>query len=152
MTVPPITNDDPTSLRAAEFYRVRIIDRVFLLLVKMIDVLQKAAAALAERLQFLTEWQKAYTDQMDQIHTFVAQNGDYKSDDNSDKSRQMRDELNRINTTFTEQARSRRSIVSDDAKALQTNVNQLSDAVNQQTNMATSLLQQLSTILSVIFR
>ena len=152
MSIPPIVNDDPTSLREAEFYRVRIIDRVFALLVTMIEVLQKTTATLAERLGFLTSWQKAYTDQMDQVHTFVQNNGDAFSDETGDSSRQMRDELNRINTTFTEQMRSRRSIVSDDAKALQTAVNQLSDAVNQQTNMATSLIQQLSTILSVIFR
>lgn len=152
MTVPPVTNDDPTTLKAAEFYRVQVIDRVFALLVKMIEVLQKAASTLAERLQFLTQWQKAYTDQMDQVHVFAQNNGDRFSLENDDRYRQFRDEANRVNTTYTEQMRSRRSLVSDDAKALNTNLNQMSDAVNQQTNMATSLLQQLSTILSVIFR
>lgn len=142
-------------LRYAETCRTLIIDRVFNILVKIIETLQKTAATQSDRLKIYTEWQKAYTDKMDQVPAFTASNSAYneiitKADD--DDSKGARDDLNKTNSTFTEQLRGRRSVVSDDAKSLQTNVNQSSDAVNQQTNMATSLLQQLSTILGSIFK
>jgi len=137
-------------LSKAEFERTHIIDTVLKLLVTMIESLQKAAAAQSNRLRFLTDWQRAYTDVMDQIHPFIAGSDDGISGD-SDEERDARDDLNRLNSTYTEQLRSNRSIVSDDAKALQTNVNQITDAVNQQTNMASSLIQQLTTLLAKIF-
>ncbi|MCB1112840.1 MAG: hypothetical protein H7A37_01685 [Chlamydiales bacterium] len=147
------------STRPMEAGRTLIIDRVFLLLVRMIEVLQKCAAAQSDRLNFLTQWQKAYTDQMDTIHAFAGDNGDAidktgdaENDSSVREQRDARDDLNRVNSTYTEELRSRRSVISDDAKSLQTTVNQTSDAANQQTNMATSLLQQLSTILSAIYR
>lgn len=142
-------------LRYAETHRTLIIDRVFLILVKMIETLQKTAATQSDRLKIYTEWQKAYTDKMDQVPAFTANNSAYNAvitDAKSDTAKSARDDLNKTNSTFTEQLRGRRSVVSDDAKSLQTNVNQSSDSVNQQTNMATSLLQQLSTILGSIFK
>lgn len=141
-------------LKYAETHRVLIIDKVFLILVKLIETLQKTAATQSDRLKLYTEWQKAYTAQMDQVPAFTANNNAYNGiiTSSADAAKTGRDDLNKINATFTEQIRGRRGIVSDDAKALQTNVNQTSDAVNQQTNMATSLLEQLSTILGAIFR
>lgn len=140
-----------SSVKENKMYLTLTIDHIFVLLVKMTQALQDTAAAQSGRLQFLSQWQKAYTDSMNQIHQFVKNNGD--SIDTSDEDDgKARDDLNRTNSTYTEELRSRRSQVSDDAKTLQTNVNQTSDAVNQQTNMATSLLQELSTILSSIFK
>ena len=46
---------------------------------------------------------------------------------------------------------SRQALVGDDAKALQSNVNQSNDAVTQQSNLGTAILQELSTLLSEIF-
>ena len=45
-----------------------------------------------------------------------------------------------------------RDQVGDEAKQMQTALNQSTDAANQQANMGSALLQQLSTILSQIYR
>ena len=53
-----------------------VLNNVFDLLVIMIEMLQKTAAAQANRLNFLTAWQQAYTTEMNEIHAFIANNGD----------------------------------------------------------------------------
>lgn len=150
----PFAQSVALDLKYAETHRTLIIDQVFLILVKLIETLQKTAATQSDRLNVYTEWQKAYTAQMDQIPAFTANNPAYNAiiTSGTDAAKGARDDMNKLVATFTEQVRGRRGVVSDDAKALQTNVNQTSDAVNQQTNMATSLLEQLSTILGAIFR
>ncbi len=58
---------------------------------------------------------------MNQIHSFVANNGDAydaPSADDQDAGN-LRDDLNRVNSTYTEQLRSLRSQISDEAKTLQ---------------------------------
>lgn len=158
---PPVNpNDAPflistsLDLKNSEFNRTAIIDKVFLILTKIIETLQKTAATQSDRLKLYTEWQKAYGAQMNQIKAFTANNPALSTviTGSTDPQRNARDDLNKTNTTWTEQVRGRRGIVQDDAKALQTNVNQSSDSVNQQTNMATSLLEQLSTLLGAIYR
>lgn len=145
------------TLRYSEFERTLLIDTILKLMIKLITSLQEVTAALSNRLAFLSQWQKAYTDQMDQIVAFsqgstTASNltGSIGSTDGT--ARNARDNLNRVNATYTEQLRARQSVVGDTADSLQTTVNQMSDAVSQQTSMATSLLQQLSTILASIFK
>ena len=186
---------DSTSLQEGLYGRPLILDRIFNLLVKMIDALQKCAAAQADRLNFLAAWQKAYTDEMNQIHAFTAANGDgigmYHGQDvrlfdgsvltdpappvlfppgttveqainasfnnerwidgTGDRATKARTDMNTLNTNLTQQMQGNRQVISDDAKAMQTAVNQTNDAVQQQTDMATAILQQLSTILSSIF-
>jgi hypothetical protein len=141
------------------FSKTLLINRIFNLLVKMIGVLQKAAAYEANRLNFLTEWQKAYTDDMNQIHSFTVGNGDTfsfveanNSQDAANSSEDMRTNLNQLNSNFTTQLQNLRGVVSDDAKSLQTNVNQLTDAVQQQSSLASSFLQQMGQLLTTIFR
>jgi hypothetical protein len=152
-----VSGEDRTAsevLRYAEFERTLLIDTILKLIIKMIESLQEVTAAVSERLSFLSQWQAAYTDQMDQIVAFSggAPTPEAAIGSNNSTARNARDDLNRVNATYTEQLRSRQSIVSDTADALQTTVNQLSDAVSQQTDLATSLLQQLSTILSSIYK
>lgn len=150
------------------FSKTLIIDRVFNIVVKMINILQKAAAAQANRINFLTDWQKAYTDTLNQVHTFAPYNGDsfsnldavetfddndeVYSDDDKDQITTMQQNLNTVNSTYTTVETNRRSIVSDEAKSMQTSVNQTSDAVNAQSSLATSLLQELSSLLSSVYR
>ena len=45
-----------------------------------------------------------------------------------------------------------RSLVEDDAKSVQSQVNQTNDTVTQQSNMATAIIQEFSTILGSLFR
>lgn len=159
---------DATGIHPGLYGRPLVLDRIFKLLVAMIDVLQKTAAAQANRLNFLSQWQKSYTDEMNQIHAFVSQNGDGSAmrtstihlshsdggrnvDDSSAEGTNARTEMNTLNTNFTQQMQGNRQVIADDAKALQTSVNQTNDAVQAQTDMATSILQQLSTILTSIY-
>ena len=176
-SVDPAGYVDSTSLQPGHYGKPLILDRIFMLLVKMIEVLQRTAAAQAQRLNFLSNWQKAYTDEMNQIHAFVAGNGDgavraqgqpnqlihptttqsvnwnFKGLDSGDShAGTIRQDLNTVNTTYTQEMQGNNNVISNDAKALQSNVNQSNDAVQSQTDMATSVLQQLSTILSAIYQ
>jgi dsDNA-specific endonuclease/ATPase MutS2 len=154
VTPPPVTADnaiDETSLAPGNYVRTLILNDIFKLLIRVVTTLQSLATTQAERLTFLTQWQKAYTDLQNQIHTFVQGNGDGIQGDNEDASN-ARSDLNRLNSTFTQQLQNQQSVVSDDAKALQSNVNQSNDAVNNLSNFTTSIIQELSTILGSIFR
>jgi len=133
------------------FSKTLIIDRLLNLIIKLIGVLQQAAAAQANRINFLTEWQKAYTDAMDQVHAFTVSNGD-QFDSDSDDDTTLQQNLNQVNSVYTTTLTNRRSIISDDAKSMQTSVNQTSDAVNSQSSTARSFLQELNSLLSTIFR
>lgn len=140
----------------ARFDLMTILNKIFLLLTDIIGDLQSVAASQADRLQFLTSWQEAYTDKLNQIPTFVGGPGagdtgsPIESSSTSDSN--AREDLNQLNTAFTNQLQGDRSIVEDDAKSLQASVNQSNDEVNQQSDLATSIIQQFSTILGAIFR
>lgn len=127
--------------------KAAILDVILRLIIKMIGTLQVVTAAQSQRLTFLTQWQRAYTNLEGQIRTFI-EDGPEAIENNDDR----RQQLNQLNQTYTEQVRSRRTVVSDDAKALQTNINQSNDTANQQTSLATAIIQELSTILSAIYR
>jgi len=179
---------DATEDNPGHYGKPLVLNNVFDLLVQMIEVLQRTAAAQANRLNFLSDWQKAYTDEMNQIHSFAAANGDaadtsagefndatprlaaglsatqpssvragswdYKDglSGTSSQAGAIRQDLNATNTTYTQEMQGNNNVISNDAKALQTNVNQTNDAVQSQTDMATSILQQLSTILTSIYQ
>jgi hypothetical protein len=149
----PFLQDVTDVLKFAQNDRTNIINKVFSLLILLTQTLQKTAAAQSDRLNLYTSWQKAYTAIQNQVVAFTANNPAYNavitgSDTNAQNAR---DDLNKANAAYTQEEQGRSGVVSDDAKALQTNVQQSSDAVNQQTNMATSLLQTLSTLLGSIF-
>ncbi len=273
---------DATTLSSGNYGKPFILTKVFDLLVLMIDVLQRTAAAQANRLNILTEWQKAYTDELNQVHAFVESNGDqegtllsagyitssgsvigapngeegaklpevqvptgsdipnltsnfagnnnqngsnnipYISDKatnpaqsdsvadaplNSDPNLKFlysgsgsqtpvsiavvnagasneyyeagssgsyytwgtsnskgaidgsstaainaRAGLTTTNSTYTQQIQGNLNVVSNDSKTLQANINQSNDAVQSQSDMATAILQQMSTILTAIFQ
>lgn len=182
---------DETSRAPGNYGKPYILNRVFDLLVLMIDVLQRTAAAQANRLNFLTQWQKAYTDELNQIHSFTGGNGDQEAREitangtintngnnvgvsfepedgfwngsnggdsraidrfGSDLGGKARGELNSQNSIYTQQIQGNLNIISNDAKALQANVNQSNDSVQSQSDMATSILQQMSTILTSIYQ
>lgn len=129
--------------------KLLIIDRILKLLISMIDVLNSISASQASRLSgFLTDWQRAYTELMDEVPNFSQDDGT-KVGAGSDTTR---GEINQDFSALVEKVRSRRSLVQDDAKAMQSVINQTQDAANQQTNIATAILQQLSTILGAIFK
>lgn len=153
MTTPvtPTPPPDSSSISSSNFTSTIILNRIFDLILNMITSLQDVAAAQAHRLTFMSQWQSAYTDAMSQIHTFVKGDGKAFSANDS-ASAVSRDDMNRLNSNFIQTLQNRQSIVSDDAKALQSNVNQSNDAVNQQSNLGTAILQELGTLLSTIFK
>lgn len=135
--------------------RAHIIDIVIQLIIKMIGTLQKVAAMQSDRLRVLTNWQSAYTDLQSQVPTFTQGDGTIfgRSDLTSkDEAQKARDQANNFNQTMTETIRSRRTTVQDDAKVLQSNINQSNDSANDQASTATALIQTLSTLLGAIYR
>jgi hypothetical protein len=138
-----------STVGAANGDRLLVIDRILRLLIAMIDVLQRVSASQAERLTFLTHWQQVYTNQLNDVHIFS------KGDDTTVGEKGDANAIGSANTimqTQQEKIRGRRSAIQDEAKQMQTVINQSQDAANQQTNMATAILQQMSSILSTIYR
>jgi|ERR1700733_6659426 len=129
-----------------------VIDRILRLLVSMIDVLQRISAAQAQRLTFLTNWQQAYTTMLLDIPVFSKGSNPSGIGADSDAAQTVRQDAATVTQTHQENVKALRTSVQDEAKQMQTTINQSQDAANQQTNMATSILQELSTILSQIFR
>jgi hypothetical protein len=134
------------------FKKTLILDRIFRLIVEMIGTLQQVAASQSDRLRILTLWQQGYTELQTQIHTFTRNDGSYIENAGDDNMNNAREKLNNYNNTVLENIRARRSIVQDDAKQLQSNLNQSNDSANQQANMGTAIIQTLSTLLGAIYR
>lgn len=150
MTSPvlPPSPPDPTNLATGDYTSSVILNRIFELLLTMISSLQNVAAAQANLLNFQTSWQSAYTNLMAQVHVFTQGAGGAFSKSSQSATR---DDMNNLNSTFIQTLQNRQSVISDNSKALQSNVSQSNDAVNQQSNLGTAILQELSTLLSAIF-
>lgn len=147
----------PSSLVSANFKKVLVLDRIYAIVADLLGSLQRIAAVQANRLVILSNWQRAYTDSLSQLHTFLQNDGTYLATRPTDVSGAelafARTQANdKTNATLRELMQSNRAIVSDDAKALQSNVNQTNDAVSQQANAATAIIQELNTLLAAIFR
>lgn len=59
---------------------------------------------------------------------------------------------NQLMNQYIENIRGKRSVIKDRAKQAETTLNQSNEAINQQSNLMTSIMQQLSTMLQAIFR
>ena len=141
-----------------------ILDQVLLSLINMIGTIQTVAAAQANSLNFLSQWQQTYTNKLNQIHTFAQGDGTaigtftnppiVGGNNNWDQNgaQATRNALNNINQNYISKLQANQQTISDNAKSLQSNVNQSNDAANQQGSLADSVLQELNTILSSIFR
>lgn len=132
--------------------RLLVIDRILRLLLSITDTLQRLSATQAERLTFLTNWQRAYTNLIAELPQYSKGDGSVLGLNDDAAAKENRQTANTQFNSLLETLRSRRGLVQDAAKQMQTTINQTQDAANQQTQMATSLLQQLSTILSQIYR
>lgn len=144
-----------TSSVGQSFKKVVMIDQVLALIIKMIGTLQKVASSQSNRLRILTLQQTNYTDLQSQVPIFTQGDGTIfgRTDLTSkDEAQSARDQANAFNQTLTETVRSRRTTVQDEAKILQSNINQSNDSANDQASTGTALLQTLSTLLAAIFR
>lgn len=150
-----------------------ILNEILALIIKLIGTVQNVAAAQANSLKFLSQWQSSYTEKLNKIHTFTQGDGTVigsfdKSPTegpngpgspllgnngwNQNGAQQIRVALNNVNQSYITKLQANQQTISDQAKSLQTNVNQSNDAANQQGSVADSILQELATILSAIFR
>lgn len=141
---------DTTTLASVGFDKVNILNRIFILLASLMGTMQKVAAAQADRLRILTQWQAAYTNEVNQVPVFLQDNNEPFIGAAGHEG--LRASLNTYNTTLRDSVTSFRTAISDDAKSLQSYVNQSNDAATQQADMATSFLQELTTLLSSIYR
>lgn len=145
--------EDPTSLHPGKYLMGIIMSRVINLLIIMVKTMQKVAVEQSQKLSFFSQMQNANTAQMNSVHTFVLNNSDptYISA-RGDEQNTNRQALNQSNSTYIEQIRANNNLIANTAKQIQTNVNQTQDAVNQQSNMLTSLIQQIRSINSSVSR
>lgn len=127
---------------AGTFYKVDIINRILTLLTSILGTLQSMTASQAGNLTVLARWQQAYTEQQSKISFNVSSISDTQQQTNAINQRSQ----------FVSMIQTKRSLVQDSAKALQSAVNQSNDTTSQQANLLSALLQQLSTILSAIYR
>ncbi len=130
--------------------RLAIIWKVFALVVAMIGVIQKIAAVYADRLTGLSNWDTAYTNLIANIPVFTVGDSSPFSGDSSDDA-SKRQELNNKNQTLSQNLQGYRSLVESTEKGVQSQVNNMNDAVNSQSDLGTSLLQEMQTILASIF-
>lgn len=149
-TVGPGILAPPSNDAAADFAQTAILNQIFALIALLINTMQNVASAQANRLTILTQWQTAYTNELQQFHTFLAGDG---ADGTPGLDQTHMDTLNTdTNTNLRQLVQTYQSTISDDAKSLQSSINQTSDAVSQQSNLATSIIQELSTLLNSIFK
>lgn len=143
---------DATNLASGNYSKTLVLNRIYSLISTMLATLQRVAAMQANRLFILTSWQKAYTDALSQMHTFLL--GDHTGlGVPGDPAAQQRAIANdTINARFQQIMQNNRGVIGDDAQTVQSSVNQSNDTVSQQANMATAIIQELTTLLSAIYR
>lgn len=150
------TFSQQTTLVSMGASKTLILNDIFDLLVSMINTLQQTAAIQSDRLLLYTDWQNAYTKQIASIPVFTANDGTFPGEGNGNPSDSnfvtLRSELNQQNAAFQEKLTAERQVISDEAQTQQTAITQSTDAFQQQSNFASSILEQLSTILSSIYR
>jgi len=167
-----VNNNDPRNLLVNELpgssisetksNAVLVLNRILSLLIQLIKTLENVGIVQANRLSFYTKFQNAYTALQSQVPTFTkgqiystTTGATYESPlgAGSTEAGESRNNLNSsFNGLLTDNLRSLRAIQEDNAKKLQSNINTTNDAVNQQTDMATTFIQQMSTLLSSILR
>lgn len=129
------------TLQANKGVQLAILWQVFALITSMVQSIQKVTAISAQRLGYLTNLQQAYTNLINSIPTFL--NGQpFSSDDTGP--------INAKNQAFAQNLRSYSDLVGSASKSLQSNVSALNDATNTQANLITSIIQQMSTLISAI--
>ncbi len=142
-----------TSVTTANTNKVAVINQILSLLVQLIGITQNISASQAQRLNFLTQWQSAYTNLLSQIPTFTQGDGTEvgSGSGNQGQKTSARQDLTTRMQSISETVQALRSDVGDQAQAMQSVVNQSQNIANQQTTIATTILQELGTITSSLF-
>lgn len=143
---------DHSSLSSNDSYKVIIINKILLLLIALIGAIQNMGIAQAHRLTFTSNFERAYTTLQTQIPVFLR--GDFTIVGGTDSGQtNARNELNSsFNSFITQNLRNLGGLQDNAAKSQQSSLNQTNDAVNQQTDMVSTFIQQLSSLLSTILK
>lgn len=145
------------SVQTASTAKLVVINKIILLLIQMINTIQGVAAAQSNELNFLSTWQASYTTMSNAVHYFLESSSSSgiigKADSGSSTAYSTaRQNLNDYNSAITQQLQGNRSVISDRAKTVQSNVNQSTDQANQQSSLLDSLFQELNTLVGNIFK
>lgn len=141
-----------SSLDGNDSDKVIIINNILRLIIRMISALQNIGIAQAQHLNFTTQFEQAYTELQSQVPVFLKGDNNPVGPDNTDANN-ARNELNSsFNAFITQNLRNLAGLQDNTAKQEQSSLNQTNDAINQQTDMASTLIQQLTSLLSSILR
>lgn len=145
---------DITSLASIGADKTRILNNIYVLIATLLNSIQKIAAVQSNRLNLLTQWQQAYSQSLSTLHSFLSSDDNPVGHSTTDSTTiSIRGEMNDIvNSNYRSLLQNNQSIIGDDAKSLQGNINQAQDEISQQNNRATAIIQELSTMLNAIFK
>ncbi len=132
--------------------RTVIINQILALMVTMINTIQQVTATQADRLTFLSNWQNAYTNLMGQVPAWTNQGGNagVMYIEASAYNSNLTQLVTNVNGPALDNLRNYQAVVANQAKTIQSNVNQGTDEASQQTSLAQTILQQLTTLLQYI--
>lgn len=139
--------------------KTQIIFELLALVSQMINTLQDVSTAQVQRLSFYANWQQAYTTLISKIPVVtysglagkVRTSGSSNTADTNSAIINATQAIGNINQTYTQTAQGFRDSVSDEAQSQQSAVDQSKQQLNAQASLATTLLQNLNTILQSIF-
>lgn len=132
--------------------KVAILLDIFKLVVEMIGTIQSATLAQSQNLNLLSSWQAAYSALEQELHTFTQSDGTWIGGISGTGASKERDNANQINSGYLSLMQAQSTQIQNTAKGQQSNINQSNDAVNQQADLATSIIQEFSTILGAIYK
>lgn len=138
-----VTNSDQTA----------ILFRVFELLEDMLTALQNVAISQANKETFYANIQSEYTNLISKIPVYTIANlraTGFTEGDNGLLNNRLQSITNK-NQAYTQNLQAFRDLFGDQAKQQQTAIDQSNQEVTQQANLATTILQQMSTIVQSIF-
>ncbi len=150
----PTSSADQTSLASIGSDKTLILNNIYALLSIFVETLQQTASDQADRLQIYTQWQNAYTKQISTIPTFTAGDGSWPGTRTYTQQQglQFRADCNTLSNSYIEQNTAQNDVISSEAQTQQSALNASTDAVTQQSQFASSIIDTLSNLLYAIFQ
>lgn len=136
---------DPSSAQ-----KTRCLNEILRLLTTLLGTMQAVAAAQSKGLLNSTDLQNAYTQRLAELHVFLKGDKTVLGQD-TPECEKIRANLNeQLNSTLRVLNENKRQMEQDKAKRIMSSTTQTSDAVTQLANMFTSIIQELTNLLSVV--
>lgn len=138
--------------------KTAIIFQLLALVSQMINTLQNVSTAQVQRLTFYANWQKSYSTLISKVPIITysdlstrVKSSSSNTGGSNDAVVQAVQQIGNINQTYTQQAQGFQQSVSDESKSQQNAVDQTKEALNSQSSLTTTLLQNMTSILQAIF-